>query len=530
MFNGFYCRKCNSIPLIEIVPDYKDTSIFFVCKCKKRYLPIDIFNNNYYQKNIKKEKISLLNTNNDENKKIENENEMQNQIKKNIDDYYKTKSIFLNYAKETKDNVIKEYMLIIQKINEAYEKYLFINKKIENFYEILIDSYKMIDDNISNIKNIINNSNFITLPKNPINTLDSLFSFYEKNFIIQTSPQAKLDYTFDDVLELSYFYYFNDYKINNDEYYGTCIAGNVSIHIYDLIENKQLFTFKGDEKKINMITLSAQNNIISCGEEGLIKIWPLIDQKKIIELNSKLIDNLEISIKPIYYMKCEENIIKIEYVINKDKNSNYDYLLAHSDNSIYLFKYMKNNTNFLDLMAKYNDEIIYDYYLLKRKSNHDIICTFSDNKVYLLNFPNLEKISEKNEIYINFRNNAVQINDEEILLEEYNTLTIFNVINFQKKLSIKVEGHIDYMTQLSDGTIIQGGSNGIKRYLKNNLMELPTLYKGYDNSFENFKGGWMDANDYKNLESILYIKELLDGRLLICYKRSGISILKLNIF
>ena len=70
-------------------------------------------------------------------------------------------------------------------------------------------------------------------------------------------------------------------------------------------------------------------------------------------------------------MKCEENITKIEYVINKDKNSNYDYLLAHSDNSIYLFKYMKNNTNFLDLMAKYNDEIIYDYYLLNQQSIYE---------------------------------------------------------------------------------------------------------------------------------------------------------------
>ena len=72
--------------------------------------------------------------------------------------------------------------------------------------------------------------------------------------------------------------------------------------------------------------------MISCGKS--IKIWPILNKNKIKEFENTLI-------KPLYYMKCEEIINKIEYILNKDKKINYDYLLSNSDNSIYLFKYMK---------------------------------------------------------------------------------------------------------------------------------------------------------------------------------------------
>ena len=159
LFNGFYCKKCNSIPLIEILP-YKNISIFFVCKCGKKYQDIDLFNNNYYNKNIDIKKICSNKNKEYLVKSTKNKLEKDKEINNIINEYYKTKNEFYTYSKEIKDNLINDLMLNIKKINDSYEKHILLNKKIENIYEILIESYKKIDDNISNIKNIINNSNF----------------------------------------------------------------------------------------------------------------------------------------------------------------------------------------------------------------------------------------------------------------------------------------------------------------------------------------------------------------------------------
>ena len=91
---------------------------------------------------------------------------------------------------------------------------------------------------------------------------------------------------------------FLDYKINDNQYYGVSSSYSSTIALYDQIQNKHLFTFKGDKYQINWIILSSQNNIISCGSGCYIKIWPLIDYNKIIELNKILIKDNTINLSP----------------------------------------------------------------------------------------------------------------------------------------------------------------------------------------------------------------------------------------
>ena len=535
LFNGYYCRKCNSIPLIEILPSNNNISIFFFCTCGKKYQSLDLFNNNYYQKNIEINKISSI-KNKDEYfiKSSNNKLEKENQINNIIDKYYKTKNEFHYYSKELKDNLINDLKLKIKKINDAYENFILINKKIENIYEILIESYKIIDDNISNINNIINNSNFNKKPIFLNRSFETVFSFYEKEFIIKQPEQIKNEKIFYNHKGVNCFL---DYKINNNQYYGVSSSYDSSIDLFDLTKNKHLFTFQGDKIRINWITLSSNNNIISCGNDYFIKIWPLIDNNKIIEFNKFISKEKEINLSPLYLYKCEIIIQKIEYLINKDKTVNYDYLLGSSNYSIYLFKYIKdnfpNNNNNIDLISKYSNERIYNFIVLKSNINNNpynnFICGFNEYIIFLLNFPKLKIINENDKLKISLisMNNCVQINDNELLFIQYKLLTIFNIIKFQKTLSIKMDNVVDCITILRDNTIIQGGIDGIKRYLKYNFKELPILKDGYSNDENYYEVGYVNDTE---LECILCIKELLDGRIVFCYENEGINISKLNIF
>ena len=58
-YKGFYCKKCNSIPLIQIIPQSKNIKIFSCCKCHKQYQNYDKFiKNNYITEEIDINKIS----------------------------------------------------------------------------------------------------------------------------------------------------------------------------------------------------------------------------------------------------------------------------------------------------------------------------------------------------------------------------------------------------------------------------------------------------------------------------------------
>ena len=64
---GYFCQKCKSIPLIQILVKETPTKIFNACKCYKKYEKISIFLKNKSLKNeidineISKESINTLN-------------------------------------------------------------------------------------------------------------------------------------------------------------------------------------------------------------------------------------------------------------------------------------------------------------------------------------------------------------------------------------------------------------------------------------------------------------------------------------
>ena len=323
---------------------------------------------------------------------------------------------------------------------------------------------------------------------------------------------------------------FLDYKINN-EYYGISSSFDSNLAFYDLKENKHLFSFSADLNQVNWITISSRNNVISCGSDYYIKVWPIINSEKIIEF--KNLNGSQIDLSPIFQYKCEDIINRLELIfIDNEKN---DYLLGCSKKSIFLFnfRYFQDkftNNSQLNIIARYNNERIYNCLFLKRNNNNDFVCAFSDTKIILLNHPKLEKIKENNKLKISLinMNNCIQINNNEILVIEYKLLSIINILNFHKTFSIRMDGVIDCIAKLRDGTILQGGQKGIKRYIQRNFKEIPKLNDGYD---EDYFGDYINLEDELNeLECILCIKQLLDGRIVFCYQHKAIDVTKLNIF
>ena len=57
-YNGFFCIKCNYIPLIQIIPKKENVNILYSCKCCKNYIQLDMFIKKYYKSNIPINKIS----------------------------------------------------------------------------------------------------------------------------------------------------------------------------------------------------------------------------------------------------------------------------------------------------------------------------------------------------------------------------------------------------------------------------------------------------------------------------------------
>ena len=101
--SGFYCIKCNSIPLIQIVPKIQEIKLFITCKCNKKLINYDAFLKNYYVKNLNYENISsspILTENLDKKCVDQNKNIDIEKIKKN---FYNIQEIVNKHILEIKN-------------------------------------------------------------------------------------------------------------------------------------------------------------------------------------------------------------------------------------------------------------------------------------------------------------------------------------------------------------------------------------------------------------------------------------------
>jgi len=539
-YSGYYCQKCNLIPLIQIIPQKNNIKIFSSCKCNKQYQNIESFIKKYYKKDIVDiNKISKESNINEYYKYKKNNEENKVDINLIINKLNKAKEKIKNEGREIKDRIIEIYEKKINEINQMYDKYIEKNNNIILVIEQMIKSYQLINDNQSNINNLLNNCNFNDKIKstnllNNYYTLDSLVknveSYFNKELII-------LDPSESEGFENKYIF-FNNYSIKtfielDKGICSSCSNNQTNINVYDINDlNNENYSFKAHLKSVNWIIKSSQNNIISCGEDGLIKIWPIITKSLLLEMKTNIIEEKDskaykskkvndIILKPLYEMKFgDEDIMLIKKMINLRN----DKFVACSKGTVFIFRYIINEDNNnikIELIQNYNSIYLIKEIFVIIKDKDEIIAL--NNNFYLMfldtfNLGVINKLSIKSIA----KNCLIQLNQNELLYQEGNYFKLVDINKFKIKLIIKININNDFLLNMNDGTIIQSNYFGIKRYFIKTMEELPSLIQ-----FNNDDDYYDDSYELYN-EKIIYIYKLKDGRVITCYQDGRIEICHLK--
>ena len=541
---GFLCKKCKFVPLIQIVPKEKDIKIFTMCKCNKELIPYDIFMKNYYKVNLTYSEISnhpIYSEYVDPSPRFSNNEKEINLEKINKDFYYIIEKIN-EYNLEIKMKIIEILKNKIAEIENIYSTNNLNNKKLQNLIEVLINNYKSNKENSSNIKNLLYNKNFnmgyrnetySTLNfKNEHMSIDSLFknvSKYLKNNYILSSYNEQL-------CTINTFFNHKKEATCVVEVQPEIIASSSKdnyIILYNLEKKKCIYKYNAHDNGVNWLLKINENNILSCGGDGKIKIWPKVQQKNLELVNSEYngtTNTEEIVIKPIGSYVVEEPILKIILV---DEN----YICGFSSKNIYLIKFEilegidnKENINEsfdikLDIEGVKNFKVIYDIISVKNKKNENIIIVVSLLEVYFLSLKNLQILAEIKSSYNDKQSNCItQINKDEVLLSTRQKLSIIDINYYIIKLETFEQYTSTFLSKLRDNTILLGTKDGIKRINIKNFEEITFINKIYS-AISTYP-----PSIYPTIpEKFNYVYEISDRRLIICSSYGNIKICKFKI-
>lgn len=539
-YDGYFCKKCKSIPIIQIILKNSITKILSACKCHKHYENIESFKKN---KSLK-EKIEIS--------KISNEPIYLNYHKDiNIDinsiksKYDKAKKELFQKSNELKNKIIKLYEEKINHVEKMLDKYIKRNNIIIEVIDKIIKSYEMMKDNPSNVQNLLNNCVFDNRFK--INSLLEVFktslddvskkleNYFEEELIISNSivnrSIKKEKLTNNNYCEISNFI-----EINKN----ICAwCSKYKSYITVMNPNKRdsyNLNFIADLKYVNCMIKSSSNNLISIGNDGFIKIWPLIDDefidKEIKKEDNDKIKIIDVNLKPLLEFKDEtKEIKKIERMVNFKG----DKFIANAPRRIFLFKYIINSTkaelqliNYYEYALTQIKKVEYKYLndivdiIPIEKDNKEILALSMKNYIHFLNIPNFELINTINVKNIS-KNCLLQINSNEILIvDNINYLKIIDINTSQTKLAIKSSSSINILLKSPDDTIIYSGFNGIKRCLIKTMENLPDLIQlTEDNEYYYY-------DDYYR-DNIVCLAQLKNGTIIACYQNGMIQSFKLDI-
>ena len=112
----------------------------------------------------------------------------------------------------------------------------------------------------------------------------------------------------------------------DDDICASCSKKDNNIVIYDLKNDiKEKIILKAHIKYIYSMIKSDSNNIISIGDDGLIKVWPLIKKFMLLETKKKF--DIENKNKVKLYYSYSNTFKTIELNLNPILSINYDLKL-----------------------------------------------------------------------------------------------------------------------------------------------------------------------------------------------------------
>ena len=522
-YNGFYCLKCKYIPLIQIIPKKQGIFILSLCNCNRKYLKNDLFYKNFYQNSIPINKIcnsSLIKT----NKEI-----TEKDISLKYDEFKEMTNKIENHAKEIFHNLadyIKEKDP--DNLKNKYDEYININNKITSLIQNYFDAYKIIKDNPSIKLSILNfefNKDFhkkdykYLLKSSPDIYYKNCVKFFQEEFIISEKSIGEQ-------LIQKYFKNQNNSVLCflelNDNIFVSNVKKSPNIFLYKFIDlkNKININFKAHSESVKWIFKTKDNHLISCGDDGYIKIWPIITK----EIFSDVKDNTNIDIRPLYEFNIDiketKDIQKLIYI-------NETFFLGRSDKNLFLFNYFikkennKENVYKIELKKISDNMDIIDLILIERENKESLIAAYNKNELYLLNINNLEIINSIKLDNTEEKNCLIQLNEDEIIIaQKNNNLFVIDINNLMIKMKYNNDSACDYLYKLKDGTLIQSGPKGMKRIMIKNMQELPILYTPFnDTEFD---------HPYNVYEKITCLQELSNGYIIKCVVIGSIYLCELK--
>ena len=505
----YYCEKCATIPLVHIFAQNGSLKIFARCKCFKNLFTYESFNKLYFHKE-KKDNLEELRPNKDDNEKIN--------IPQKLSDYNKIKEEINKFNLDLKNNLIEHYTKKIKEIENIYENNKKINDNLEILTNNLISNYSLNEKHNSNISNILYNINMNKyynkkLKDFKINDLNDMqFISYEKEAKNYFSNQHIISPDINEFKTIKYLSVHDDSVncfLELKENIGVSCSRDSYIVYHDLTQMKPILKFKAHQGGVNYLIKTEDNLLISCGEDSSIKIWEEIKNEDYLNDNNKL---KEIENKAKIEIKTDESMKKIIILENNNK------FLTCSHKGIYVYEYDIKNLK-INLVKIIKKDKIADVILFKNDKNNDIFIigyTFS-SQVFIMD-KELNIIKEIKCETPSWQNNLVQINNEEIILGNNKALNIINVEKGIIKLSKQTKEYINCLFKLKDGSIIRGERDGIRRYSKDTLDELPPLIEPYDN-----------YDDDHVAEQLNDICELKNGNIILCYRNGNIKLGMLKI-
>ena len=532
---GFYCVKCNSIPLIQIVPKIKEIKIFSSCKCNKKLINYDSFLTNYYVKNINYDNISNESIFSEYlDGKIEDQNKKGIDLEKIKKNFCNIQEVINKYILEIKNKTIDLLENKIKEVKQTYEINIKNNINLKKIIEIILNNYESNKENTSNIKNLIHNTHFNFGFKNDISNklkfdnsisleilMKNVINYLEKTYILSNYNEQL--YTFK--------------KFYNHSNAVTCLieltqeriascSNDTYINIYNLETKKSIYKYTAHKDGVNWIDKIYKNNIISCGEDSLIKIWPN-PQLKYEDVKKESYYNITYSkileINPLLIFNIHEKIIKFIFIRD-------NHICMFAKNKLFLLKYEliideNNNKNLLNVNLYIEKEILLkdncclDSLKFNNNKNQEFMFILASKRVTILCVHDLSTVYEFEEYNNNSNFNCLsQLNKDEIIYSNGLNIKICNINNFQIKFKYKNPHYITFLKKLKDNTLLICTLEGIIRIELKHFEEISLIEKIYSN-----------YNNYYVLnqkEKITYIYEFEDGRIGICSSFGNVKICK----
>ena len=486
----FICNKCNTIPLIELVPKESELKILLKCNCNK-------------QKLIKKEIFYKYYSNNnniaiEQNKKIKN-----HFINTLLIKYNEYKNNFMNNYQKIKNQINLLLNDLIKKTEMLIEQNKKDNEEIDKIIQLLIKNYELNPYNEINKLNIIQNISinpyiyfkefdFRTFENNITNINKAIKSYLKENYLI-----SKYKY------EIIQSFQKEDLIIHLNNNIFASLKKNEYIKIFNMDDLSKNIKINKNLRINNILIDELKRYLISVEDDHFIKFRKL---NEIVNNLSNENNNKNIDIVPIYNIKhCSliKNLIKLEN----------NLLVFIDENNINIYKYnIENKTS--EIINK-SDIKIDNIKLIKRK-NKNSICSYING---IFNIYEIPSLTLENSIQIKKGIGHLiiyeQISYNEIIFALNNYIYILNIENNTNNIFFSKKINFDIMSLklLKDNTLLIGGRSEIRRLFIKTFEDLPCLISFEDDYDEDEYGYHFNLN--RNENDVSSIIELNDGNLLL---------------